>query len=147
MNEAGEKAVALGKSIGVSHVTIGNYLDGQLPKSEHLLKIADHYKLPMDWFFGRSHFMEALMEQGVDAKRKGEVLHIWLKEKREISAGKVMIEIGRLLESGVSPGEILRRVGAEPKVSPSKKPSSKPASELAEHERILDAAENKDPGS
>lgn len=47
-------AYQLAEKIGVSHVTIGNYLGGQLPKSEHLMAISNHYGVSTDYLlFGR----------------------------------------------------------------------------------------------
>ena len=43
----------LGKSVGLSHVSIGNFLEGQLPKSEHLHKLADFFGVSTDWLLGR----------------------------------------------------------------------------------------------
>jgi len=42
------KAFSLAKAVGLSHVTIGNYLDGQPPKSEHLHKLAKFFKVTME---------------------------------------------------------------------------------------------------
>lgn len=44
---------SLGRAIGVSHVTIGNYVEGQFPKSEHLLALADFFGVTMDSLIGR----------------------------------------------------------------------------------------------
>jgi transcriptional regulator with XRE-family HTH domain len=43
----------LGKSIGVSHVSIGNFLDGQLPKSDNLAALAEFFGVSTDWLLGR----------------------------------------------------------------------------------------------
>jgi transcriptional regulator with XRE-family HTH domain len=43
----------LGKAVGLSHVSIGNFLDGQLPKSEHLAALAAHFGVTTDWLLGR----------------------------------------------------------------------------------------------
>jgi len=42
----------LGKEVGVSHVTIGNYLVGQPPKSVHLVSIAKFFGVSTDWLLG-----------------------------------------------------------------------------------------------
>lgn len=42
----------LAREIGVSHVTIGNFLNGQLPKSEHLWAVARFFGVRMDDLFG-----------------------------------------------------------------------------------------------
>jgi transcriptional regulator with XRE-family HTH domain len=46
-------SLELGKSVGLSHVSIGNFLDGQLPKSEHLAALADFFGVSTDWLLGR----------------------------------------------------------------------------------------------
>ena len=43
----------LAKEIGLSHVSIGNYLQGQMPKSEHLLALANYFDVTTDWLVGR----------------------------------------------------------------------------------------------
>jgi len=43
----------LGKAVGLSHVSIGNFLDGQLPKSEHLAALAAFFGHSTDWLLGR----------------------------------------------------------------------------------------------
>jgi transcriptional regulator with XRE-family HTH domain len=45
--------LALAKAIRVSHVTIGNYVGGQMPKSEHLLGLANYFICSADWLLGR----------------------------------------------------------------------------------------------
>ena len=40
---------ALGRAIGVSHVAIGNFLSGQLPKSEHLYGLARFFGVSTDY--------------------------------------------------------------------------------------------------
>jgi transcriptional regulator with XRE-family HTH domain len=54
----------LGKSVGLSHVSIGNFLDGQLPKSEHLAALAEFFGVSTDWLLGRDTEMspQALRE-------------------------------------------------------------------------------------
>lgn len=42
----------LGKSVGLSHVSIGNFLEGQLPKSEHLSALAKFFNVSTDWLLG-----------------------------------------------------------------------------------------------
>jgi transcriptional regulator with XRE-family HTH domain len=42
----------LGKAVGLSHVSIGNFLEGQLPKSEHLLALAKFFGVTTDWLVG-----------------------------------------------------------------------------------------------
>ena len=51
--EKGLSNAELGKSVGLSHVSIGNFLDGQLPKSEHLAALADFFGVSTDWLLGR----------------------------------------------------------------------------------------------
>ena len=52
MGKKGLNASQLGKQISVSHVTIGNYLDGQLPKGEHLVSLASYFGITMDELVG-----------------------------------------------------------------------------------------------
>jgi transcriptional regulator with XRE-family HTH domain len=42
----------LAKAVGLSHVSIGNFLNGQLPKSEHLVSLADFFDVTTDWLLG-----------------------------------------------------------------------------------------------
>jgi SOS-response transcriptional repressor LexA len=49
----GLKASHLAKEIGLSHVAIGNFLNGQLPKSEHLAMLADFFHVTTDYMLGR----------------------------------------------------------------------------------------------
>lgn len=44
---------ALGREIKVSHVTIGNYLNGQFPKGDDLAAIADFFGTSTDALLGR----------------------------------------------------------------------------------------------
>ena len=53
MNERGiETNQQLGEAVGLSHVAIGNFLRGQLPKSEHLLSLARFFDVPMEQLLG-----------------------------------------------------------------------------------------------
>jgi hypothetical protein len=52
-------SLELGKSVGLSHVSIGNFLDGQLPKSEHLAALAEFFGVSTDWLLGRDAEMAA----------------------------------------------------------------------------------------
>ena len=55
MHKRGQmNAYQLSKAVGVSHVTIGNYLMGSPPKSVHLVAIAKFFKVPTDWLLGLS---------------------------------------------------------------------------------------------
>ena len=49
----------LAKAVGLSHVSIGNFLEGQLPKSEHLHALAGFFGVTTDFLLGR--------EQGASA--------------------------------------------------------------------------------
>jgi transcriptional regulator with XRE-family HTH domain len=49
----------LAKAVGLSHVSIGNFLEGQLPKSEHLHALAEYFGVSTDFLLGR--------EQGASA--------------------------------------------------------------------------------
>lgn len=53
MRKQGIKALPLSKAINISHVAIGNFLDGQLPKSEHLISLADFFSITTDALLGR----------------------------------------------------------------------------------------------
>jgi len=53
MDQRGMTNAELGKSVGLSHVSIGNFLDGQLPKSEHLATVAGFFGVTTDWLLGR----------------------------------------------------------------------------------------------
>jgi transcriptional regulator with XRE-family HTH domain len=48
---------ALAKAVGISHVAVGNYLDGRLPRAEELLAIADHFGVSTDYLLGRDSAM------------------------------------------------------------------------------------------
>jgi len=52
-DQRGLTNVELGRSVGLSHVSIGNFLEGQLPKSEHLATIAEYFGVTTDWLLGR----------------------------------------------------------------------------------------------
>ena len=45
----------LAKAIGVSHVAIANFLNGQLPRSAHLASLADFFGVRTDWLLGRDN--------------------------------------------------------------------------------------------
>jgi transcriptional regulator with XRE-family HTH domain len=68
--ERGLTNVELGKSVGLSHVSIGNFLDGQLPKSEHLAALAGFFGVTTDWLLGR----EAVSAPGAMRERPAEYL-------------------------------------------------------------------------
>jgi len=63
-DKRGLSSLELGKSVGLSHVSIGNFLDGQLPKSEHLASLAEFFGVSTDWLLGRDAEMSppALLE-------------------------------------------------------------------------------------
>jgi len=52
-DQKGLSNVELGKSVGLSHVSIGNFLEGQLPKSEHLHALAEFFGVTTDYLLGR----------------------------------------------------------------------------------------------
>jgi len=52
MSQAGENNAALAKAVGVSHVAVGNYVSGRLPRAEELLQIARHFKVSLDYLLG-----------------------------------------------------------------------------------------------
>jgi len=64
--EKGLSNAELGKSVGLSHVSIGNFLDGQLPKSEHLAALADFFGVSTDWLLGRDKEKETAPEYLID---------------------------------------------------------------------------------
>jgi transcriptional regulator with XRE-family HTH domain len=45
----------LAKEVGLSHVAIGNFLDGQLPKAEYLIALADFFGVSTDCLLGRDN--------------------------------------------------------------------------------------------
>ena len=51
-DKQGLSNLEIAKSIGVSHVSIGNFLEGQLPKSEHLMALAKYFGVTTDWLLG-----------------------------------------------------------------------------------------------
>lgn len=53
MVEHGINASQLAKKVGLSHVAIGNYLAGNLPKSEHLIKLAEEFGKTTDFLLCR----------------------------------------------------------------------------------------------
>lgn len=50
MDEREVNNAQLARAIGLSHVAVGNFLDGQLPKSEHLYRLAKFFDVPMEYF-------------------------------------------------------------------------------------------------
>jgi transcriptional regulator with XRE-family HTH domain len=52
-DQKGLSNLELGKSVGLSHVSIGNFLEGQLPKSEHLHALAEFFGVTTDHLLGR----------------------------------------------------------------------------------------------
>ena len=53
VDERGLSNLELAKAVGLSHVSIGNFLDGQLPKSEYLAALAEYFGVTTDWLLGR----------------------------------------------------------------------------------------------
>jgi transcriptional regulator with XRE-family HTH domain len=51
-DQRGLSNLELGKSVGLSHVSIGNFLEGQLPKSEHLVALSKFFGVTTDWLIG-----------------------------------------------------------------------------------------------
>ncbi len=51
-DQRGLNNLELAKAVGLSHVSIGNFLNGQLPKSEHLVRLADFFGVSTDWLLG-----------------------------------------------------------------------------------------------
>lgn len=47
--KVGISQLRLAKDIGVSDTTIQNYEGGQLPKGEHVIKLADRFNVYIDW--------------------------------------------------------------------------------------------------
>lgn len=58
MDQRKINSLNLGKAIGTSHVTILNYRGGQLPKSEHLISLADFFGVSTDAMLGRTEIPE-----------------------------------------------------------------------------------------
>ena len=52
-DEKGLNNAELAKAVGLSHVSIGNFLEGQLPRSEYLAALAQFFGVSTDWLLGR----------------------------------------------------------------------------------------------
>jgi transcriptional regulator with XRE-family HTH domain len=85
----------LGKSVGLSHVSIGNFLDGQLPKSEYLAALAEYFGVTTDWLLGR------------DAEMSPPALH---ENTPEYLLDDALAELDALKEKVMSLERALRRL-------------------------------------
>jgi transcriptional regulator with XRE-family HTH domain len=52
LDEHKKNALWLSKAIGLSHVTIGNYLKGKSARSDHVVKLAQFFKVSADELLG-----------------------------------------------------------------------------------------------
>lgn len=53
IKERGLNPWTLSQQLSISHTTIQNYLDNNLPKSKHLDELADFFGVTTDWLLGR----------------------------------------------------------------------------------------------
>lgn len=78
---SGENASQLARAVGLSHVTICNYLKGRMPRSLHLSAISEHFKVPMEELLGRD---ERERSAPVKCHSFSKALAIWM-ERREVN--------------------------------------------------------------
>lgn len=94
MQKRGVNNLALARAVNVSHVAIGNFVSGQLPKSEHLVALAEFFEVSTDELLGRcavkypDHVPTALVLH--DAPKKPNVSQL------EKIATSLEIQIGEL---------------------------------------------------
>ena len=103
MHKRGEmNASKLGREVGVSHVTIGNYLVGKPPKSVHLVSIAKFLNVSTDWLLGLVG--ESMFDEHGGIKREskppiplrmgeGQYAEIELWKRRAENAEKELIKL------------------------------------------------------
>lgn len=74
-------AAAVGRAVGTSHVSIGNYLEGRVPRWDIAKKIADHFKVSVEWLLeGEGDAEGGVKEEAVEYKAPL-VSHIDWKER------------------------------------------------------------------
>ena len=61
-NQAGLKPNSFGKLAGVSSSTLTAWKNGMLPNAESLIKIADFFKVPIDYLLGRTKIKKPIAE-------------------------------------------------------------------------------------
>ena len=82
MGKKGLNASQLGKQISVSHVTIGNYLDGQLPKGEHLVSLASYFGITMDELVGLGERKITSLSEAAPAYFDSSELDLWKRRAK-----------------------------------------------------------------
>ena len=97
------KASQLGREVGLSHVTIGNYLVGRPPKSEHLVKIARYFSVSTDWLLGLvgepANWDE--LASGLSEAPAESELEIW--KRRAKKSEKELAELKEKLQAALKP--------------------------------------------
>lgn len=111
-------AAAFARAIGVSHVTVGNWLRGSLPNSTHLGSISRHFHLPVESLLSldeTERYQPELETRVLIAEHNLRVLRTKLRELIDSDFFKpvspsVEIASGNAIESEVSElGQILAR--------------------------------------
>jgi transcriptional regulator with XRE-family HTH domain len=96
-DDRGLNNLDLAKAVGLSHVSIGNFLNGQLPKSEHLLALADLFGVTTDWLLGRDgstqpkmseHFLTDVLSEMEALKERIQLLDRAVCRIKQNSKGK-----------------------------------------------------------
>jgi transcriptional regulator with XRE-family HTH domain len=92
----------LGKAVGLSHVSIGNFLEGQLPKSEYLVALAQFFGVTTDWLVGNDDRSSGLRETTPEYLIDDDMAELAeLKEKvysLERALGRIRAERNRAIE-------------------------------------------------
>jgi transcriptional regulator with XRE-family HTH domain len=83
MEAANENKVDVAKAVGVSHVAIGNYVAGRLPRAEELLLLAQHFKVSTDYLLGWEGVQQEVAAKLDAAGRMAEALGGTEAEKQE----------------------------------------------------------------
>lgn len=80
----------LGKAVGLSHVTIGNYVGGKIPKSQHLQALAKFFGVTMEWLLSGDDLQspDYAIREGDDLNAE---LNTW--RKRATSAEKDLADL------------------------------------------------------
>jgi transcriptional regulator with XRE-family HTH domain len=69
MEQRGLNNTQLAREIGTSHVAVGNFLDGQLPKSEHLYRLAKFFDVSMEWLLGMDDIATQRFQKALEDAR------------------------------------------------------------------------------
>lgn len=103
---------ALAKAVGISHVAIGNYLDGRLPRAEELLALADHFGVSTDYLLGRDGVAPRLpaVPAGPPVRDLGDPETGCVSSVRLEAA---LVELDGLQARCVEAGELLERAVAD----------------------------------